>query len=105
VPAVGIGPGSQMPTQFMVHQNYPNPFNPTTNINYDLPNAANVEINIFNTAGQKIRTLVSGMQQAGYHVAEWDATNDTGAKVSTGVYIYQAVIDNNVSTFKMLLVK
>ncbi|MFQ6618920.1 MAG: FlgD immunoglobulin-like domain containing protein, partial [Fidelibacterota bacterium] len=76
------------PDKFMVQQNYPNPFNPTTEIRYALPQAEKVVILVYNLLGQKVKTLISNRQEAGYHTVIWDATNDAGQKVGSGNYFY-----------------
>ncbi|MCB9509099.1 MAG: T9SS type A sorting domain-containing protein [Deferribacteres bacterium] len=69
-------------------QNYPNPFNPTTVIRYQLPASAEVKLSIYNTAGQLVRTLVNGEMPAGSHAITWDATDNSGQRVASGVYLY-----------------
>ncbi|NIV12030.1 MAG: T9SS type A sorting domain-containing protein, partial [Aliifodinibius sp.] len=73
---------------FKVQQNYPNPFNPTTQIGYELPTNEKITIVVYNTSGQSIRKLISQNQHAGYHHVIWDARNDAGEKVSSGIYYY-----------------
>jgi len=72
---------AEIPGSFRLHQNYPNPFNPTTAIRYQLPAVSVVEVSIYNTLGQKIATLVSERQPAGYYGIVWDAVG-----FSAGVY-------------------
>jgi len=69
---------------FILHQNYPNPFNPKTIINYELSTTLIIEINIYNLMGQKVTTLVSEEQSAGFHQVEWNASD-----FASGVYYYQ----------------
>jgi len=85
--------------------NYPNPFNPSTNIRFTLPEAKKVKIDIYSITGQKIKTLVNNTMNAGYHKITWDATDNNGAKVSSGVYIYQLKCGNEVFTKKMIFTK
>jgi hypothetical protein len=68
-----------------VVSNYPNPFSPATVIRYRLSNGIEVELAIYNVHGQRVRTLVSGRQEAGYHEAQWDGRNEAGARVASGV--------------------
>ena len=93
------------PLTIKLAQNFPNPFNPTTTISFDLPAAAQVEVNIFNAAGQKIRTLVNSGMNAGTHQIEWEGRNDTGQKVTSGVYLYQLKTNNYAKVMKMILAK
>ena len=72
------------PAIFELSQNYPNPFNPVTTINYQLPEAVKVNLDIYNIIGQKIATLVSKNQTAGYYSVQWDASGYT-----SGVYFYR----------------
>ena len=94
-----------LPIKFALHQNFPNPFNPTTKINYDLPESGHVNISIFNITGRKIRSLVSGAQEAGFRSITWDATNDIGQPVSAGMYIYTIESKDFRATRKMVLLK
>jgi hypothetical protein len=94
-----------IPQTFDISQNYPNPFNPTTNIKYQLPEATDVNLVIYNILGQKVRTLVNNRINAGFHTVEWDTRNDAGVKISTGVYIYRFQAADFVRTKKMILIK
>jgi hypothetical protein len=94
------------PTTYGLGSNYPNPFNPDTAIKYALPEAAAVRLEVFNQLGQLVRTLVTGPQSPGRYTVLWDATDDQGAAVSSGIYIYQLRAENrSVGTRKMLLLK
>jgi len=94
-----------IPDQYIVHQNYPNPFNPITNLRYDLPENGYVKITIYDMFGRKVKTLVNHTQDAGYKSIIWDATNDYGKPVSTGIYLYQIQTSDFVQTKKMVLLK
>lgn len=83
-----------------LNQNYPNPFNPTTNIRYDLPEATQVRLDVYNIMGQHVTTLVNHYQTLGSHTVTFDATNLSG-----GVYLYRLRTQNFVETRKMVLVK
>jgi hypothetical protein len=96
---------SQLPREFALRQNYPNPFNPTTIINYDLPTAGHVELRIYNTLGQEIRTLVTSIQQPGTYNVTWDGRNNSGMVVPSGVYFYQLQAGAVVETRKMILMR
>ncbi len=95
----------QTPTEFAVKQNYPNPFNPTTTIKYQLPKASYVSIKVYDILGSEVATLVNGNVSAGYHSVIWNATDNSGAKVNSGVYFYRVSTNSNVVVKKMLLLK
>ena len=94
-----------VPMEFALHQNYPNPFNPTTSIKFDLPNAGNVKLVIYDMMGREVRTLLNNNINAGFQSVKWDATNDFGKPVSAGVYIYQIQADDFIQSKKMILLK
>jgi hypothetical protein len=96
---------SVLPEDFVLRQNHPNPFNSSTLIEYSLPNAARVTVEIFNLLGQRIRSLVNGEQTVGYHAVEWDGRSDSGHEMATGVYFYRVTAGDHVEVKKMLLLK
>ncbi|MCK5076498.1 MAG: T9SS type A sorting domain-containing protein, partial [Calditrichia bacterium] len=85
--------------------NYPNPFNPATTINYYVPYASNVKIEIFNITGQSIKTLINGHSPAGHQTTTWNGTNNSEIKVETGIYIYTLKAAGTSTSKKMLLIK
>ena len=94
-----------MPEVFALHQNYPNPFNPSTRIKYDLPEAQNVQIMIYDIMGRKVRTLINEYQDIGYRTIRWDATDDFGRAVSAGMYVYTIHAGDYRQVKKMVLLK
>jgi hypothetical protein len=96
-----------LPDEFSLGTNYPNPFNPTTTIEYAIPadGAGLVELVIYNMNGQKVRTLVSETQDAGYYNVVWDGRNDVGELVSSGIYVYQIVSGSFTKNHKMTFIK
>lgn len=91
----------ELPEDFTLSQNYPNPFNPSTTLQFGLPEASQVRLEIFNLLGQKVSTLVAGdKMQAGWHSIQFDASN-----LSSGVYIYRIQAGEFVQTKRMLLIK
>ena len=94
------------PEAFALANNYPNPFNPATTIKYALPQAADVGLTVYNVVGQSVRTLVAEHQSAGRYVVEWDATNDNGHSLSSGMYFYRLEAGGEfLEVKKMLLLK
>jgi len=97
--------GGVVPDKFALYQNYPNPFNPITQIRYDLPEDAMVNITIYDIMGRSIRSLVKSRQTAGYRLVRWDATNDKGESVSAGMYFYTIQAEDFRQAKKMVLLK
>ena len=96
---------ASLPKEFALHNNYPNPFNPVTNIAFDLPEASEVILEIYNISGQRVRTLVNKQYQAGRHMVQWSATNDFGQSVASGMYLYRIQAGSFVSHKKLVLMK
>ena len=96
---------STIPSDFALHGNYPNPFNPTTQIRFDLPNKNDVNINIYNMLGQRVKVFSMPNTPAGTHTITWNATNQSGQPLSAGVYLYQMISEDFVQTRKMILLK
>lgn len=90
-------------SEFRLQQNYPNPFNPNTEIRFDLPEAINVELKVFNILGQEIVTLVDEVRAAGAYRVLWDGKNAAGSTVASGVYIYQIKTPHFTDAKKMLM--
>ena len=85
---------------FVLYQNYPNPFNPSTTIKFALPVESRVIINIYNTLGQLVETLVNKEMESGHHEVNFDAAN-----LPSGVYLYQLQSEDKIFVKKMLLLK
>jgi len=94
-----------IPGEFGLHPNFPNPFNPTTMIAYDLPEAADVRLQIYDLMGRNINTLVNQNQPAGRHFITWNANDFSGNQVSAGVYLYRLQAGDKIFTRKMILMK
>ncbi len=101
---VGIGKNTK-PASFPILYNYPNPFNPVTHLRYNLPEDALVNITIYDMMGRQVSTLVSSQQTAGFKSVLWNATNDKGAPVSAGLYLYTIEAGQFRQTKKMVLLK
>jgi hypothetical protein len=102
----------QIPLTYKLFQNYPNPFNPSTTVSYELPTASKVTLKIYNILGQEIKTLIDDVQAAGAYRLQWDARNNSGNRVATGVYFYRLEVSSISSsghifaeTKKMLLIR
>jgi hypothetical protein len=95
------------PEAYALHENYPNPFNPETTIKYQLPEAGQVRLEVYNMLGQVVKTLVDNQfQNAGRYTLQWDATNNSGQPLSSGVYFYRVLAGGEFQSHKkMLLLK
>lgn len=94
-----------IPENLILYDNYPNPFNPKTSIIYSLPKNSFVIVTIYNSLGNHVKTLVSQFQIAGDKSIVWNAQNDLGQTVSSGVYIYSVKTDHFYQSKKMIFLK
>jgi hypothetical protein len=94
-----------VPNTFFLSQNFPNPFNPSTIIRFGLPVAEKVTIKVYDVLGREVKTLINEELRPGYHQVEWDGTNNYGARVSSGIYIYRMVAGKFLKTMKMMMLK
>ena len=96
-----------LPGRFALEQNFPNPFNSATVIRFALPDAADVDLAIFNLAGQRVATLANGIRTAGTYTLRWDGRNDDGRALASGVYLYRLETRDGqqVETRKLVLMR
>jgi hypothetical protein len=90
----------EIPREIVLHQNYPNPFNPSTRISFGLSAASRVRLEVYNTLGQQVATLVDGLREAGFHAVDFDAS-----RFASGTYFYKIQTDKAFLVRKMLLMK
>ena len=104
--ALSMAPGDPVPSdEFSMHQNYPNPFNPRTRIEYTVRESSPVNLKVYNTLGQLVRTLVDDYKITGEYSVMWDGTDNSGNKVPSGAYYYQIKMGEFTSTRKMIHVE
>jgi immune inhibitor A len=94
-----------LPSTFALAQNYPNPFNPGTTIAFSVDAPAAVRLDVLNSLGQHVATLLDEQVDAGTTVKVWDGTNDNGSAVASGMYFYRMTVGDSSQTKKMLLVR
>ena len=94
-----------LPNAVTLYQNYPNPFNPETIIEFEIPRRCQVRLEILNLLGQHVTTIVNGEHSAGGIRYTWNALNELGAKVPSGVYFYRLRTPDMVISKKMMLLK
>lgn len=80
----GTVPEANHPTEYQLNQNYPNPFNPSTQIRFHLPYKSKVQLEVYNTLGQRVQTIINSEMQTGTHSAVWDTANQS---VPSGIYL------------------
>lgn len=98
--------GCRMPkAEFSMEQNYPNPFRQFTTINYQLPKAGKVSINIYNITGQLVKTLVDKHVEAGSYACRWNGRDDRNRMVSNGVYFSRLVAGQTRITNKLIILR
>jgi len=94
-----------IPLKAHLKQNWPNPFNPSTRIEFTLPSAQNLRLNIYDVNGKLIRRLVDTKVSRGVNIVEWDGKNDKGKSVNSGVYYYRILSGKFSETKKMILLR
>jgi hypothetical protein len=101
---VGIS-GDQFGGKFGLAQNMPNPFNPKTTIAFNLPQAADVRLEVYDVAGRRVATLINRNLAAGPHEVVWNGLADGGEHVASGVYFYRLAAGDRELSRKMVLLK
>jgi len=96
----GIEDHQTIASGFVLYQNYPNPFNPATEIKFSLAEDSKVNLSVYNTNGQLVRTLIVGKTEKGYHTINFDAS-----ELNSGMYLYRLDVNRKVQTKKMIMLK
>jgi hypothetical protein len=92
--------GRETRISFKLAPNHPNPFNPTTVIGYQVPDAHQVTLEVFDLLGRKLAVLVNERKEPGSYEVRFDASG-----LATGVYLYRLTAGSFIQTRKMILVK
>jgi len=96
----------QTPVFFKLYQNYPNPFNSQTVIAFDIFNPGNLQLHIYDSNGNLVKTLISGeRREVGSYTINWDGNNDQGKTLSSGVYFYKLIFGEFNQTKALVLAK
>lgn len=90
---------------FQLKAGFPNPFNGETTFEYQMPRGNNVNINIYNTLGQRVKKLVSGFRGQGVHMVTWNAIDDQGLAVASGLYVIRAEYESETQARKILYIR
>jgi hypothetical protein len=94
-----------IPVKFNLSQNHPNPFNPATTIKFNVEHEGQVEIAVYDLSGRKVKSLVSQNYGVGEYSVMWDGTDDAGARMPSGMYVYRYESGSKSVAKKMMLVK
>ena len=105
MPDVSVNDEFVLPSTVELYPAYPNPFNPVTSIRYNLPQAGLVNLKVYDLMGREIRTLTAGFENAGVKSVVWDARDNHGNMISSGVYIYRLEAAGQVQANKLILLK
>ena len=103
--AVGNAREEPVPMDWNLSAAYPNPFNPSTTLEYTIPKAAEVLINVYNVAGERVTTLVKGYHQPGEYAVKWDGKAESGNTVSNGLYFIKMMAGEYQQTQQVMFLK
>jgi len=88
-----------------LQQNYPNPFNPITKIQFAVDKPGNVDVRVFNTRGELVRTVANTWYPQGSHTVSWDGKTQSGGHAPSGIYYIRAKSGGNADVIKAVLAK
>lgn len=94
-----------LPWNFTLEQNFPNPFNRSTVIRFALPEKEEIELAVFNLAGQKVVTLVEGLRNVGTYTVRWDSRDEEGSELASGIYVYRLQAGIHTETRRLVLLR
>ena len=96
---------SSNPTEFSISQNFPNPFNPVTNISFNVNKMEEISLVVYDLSGKEVITLASGIFKPGSYLINWNAVNNNGNAIVSGMYVYHYISSDKAITRKMLYLK
>ena len=94
-----------MPQETSLEKNYPNPFNPSTTIPFNITQAGNVALNVYDMSGSLVKTLTSDYKEAGSYKVIWNGLNNDGQQVASGQYILKMSAPSYSNTLQMTFLK
>jgi len=98
-------PTAKLPREYILKQNHPNPFNPSTTLRFGLPDDSRVKLDIYDIRGHHVTTILNGWMSAGWHEFEWNAEDDLGLSLSTGVYLCHMRVAGFSRSIKLVYMK
>jgi hypothetical protein len=95
-------PGEEinLPVNYSLGQNYPNPSNPSTTFRFALPGGGNVSLTVYDLLGREVALLARGHLEAGYHTATWNATDNSGLPIASGIYFARFIVTDALGQVK-----
>jgi hypothetical protein len=102
---LGVDGRGLIPEVYALHPNYPNPFNPSTRIRYDLPEATDMRLVVYDMLGREVVRLAEGRMEAGYHQLVWNGRTTDGREVPSGIYFARMMTAGYTKSMKMVLLK
>ncbi|MCF7826171.1 MAG: T9SS type A sorting domain-containing protein [Candidatus Marinimicrobia bacterium] len=102
---MGTGRTVEFPDKHELLSVFPNPFNAQSRLQFNLPVSGRVELSVFDGRGKPVRYLLATQLSAGLHTVVWDARDDAGAELPSGVYIAKLAHRAGQETRKILLLK
>ncbi len=96
---------NNIPNQLALRPSYPNPFNPNTKISFSLPKLSDVDMQVVDINGRKIRNLLNNTLASGNHNVSWDGTNNSGVNMSSGIYFIILNVDGVILSQKLSLIR
>ncbi len=97
---IKINETDNLPKEYALAQNFPNPFNPVTTIRYEIPKSGRVSLKIYDILGRTVTTLVNEEKEVGRYTVNFDAS-----KLSSGVYLYELVVNDYRAVKKLMVIK
>jgi hypothetical protein len=101
-----IDPGiPSIPAITGIAKNYPNPFNPSTTVVFGMHKDGELAMDVYNTRGQKVRSIYQGSKKSGWYHLEWDGKNDNGQQLNSGVYFFRMQANGETHLHKTVMLK
>jgi len=106
VPTDALDEATAPPVSGLRLTSFPNPFNPSTTLRYHLPEAADINLSVYDLAGRQVRVLETGFHRtAGWHELQWDGRDRTGSRLASGIYLVRLNTGKRSTSLRVVLLK
>ncbi|MEK0338387.1 MAG: T9SS type A sorting domain-containing protein, partial [Nitrosopumilus sp.] len=102
---LGVTVTEDIPDKFVLYPAYPNPFNPSTTIEFQIPEAVQVKLTVYDLQGREVKALINGLQEAGSYSVKFNGKNDNGVKLSSGIYFVLMRAKETTTSKKIVLLR